>query len=99
MGIPGRMSSEQLTDEPGARGLGGSEPERRVRDDVQCPWDDMPTREQVSRRGGMRTMDRALGVLAPADQGEGEGSAQGPGEEPPGSSEGGGPHWVLSGWG
>ena len=35
-------------------------------------------------------MDRALGVLAPADQGEGEGSAQGPGEEPPGSSEGGG---------
>lgn len=74
----------------GLGGWGGSEPERRVRDDVQCPWDDMPTREQVSRRGGMRTMDRALGVLAPADQGEGEGSAQGPGEEPPGSSEGGG---------
>lgn len=82
----------------GLGGWGRSEPEKRVRD-VQCPWDDTLTREQVSRRGGTRTMGRALGVLAPADQGEGEGSAQGPGEERPGSSEGGGPHWVLSGWG
>lgn len=85
------MSSEQLTDEPGARGWGWrSEPEKRVRDDVQCPWDDTPTREQVLRRGGTRTMDRALLVPAPADEGEGGGSAQGPGEERPGSSEGGG---------
>ena len=29
-------------------------------------------------------------MLTSDDQGEGEGSAQGPGEEPPGSSEGGG---------
>lgn len=60
----------------GLGGWGGSEPEKRVRD-VQCPWDDTLTREQVSRQGGTRTMGRALGVLAPADQGEGEGSAGG----------------------
>lgn len=42
--MPGRVSSEQLTGEPGARG-GGSEPEGCVSDDAQCPWGDVRAQE------------------------------------------------------